>query len=49
MEQAMGSWDDTDLVMDVARLRRSATAKKRHQLKKMAGNTSRPNSKKKWA
>ena len=38
MEQAMDSWDDTDLVMDVARLRRSAAAKK------VAGNTSRPNS-----
>ena len=26
MEQAIDSWDDTDLVMDVARLRRNAEA-----------------------
>ena len=36
----MNSWDDADLLIDISHLRRSA----RHQLKKTAGNTSRPNS-----
>ena len=36
----MNSWDDADRLTDVSHLRRSA----RHQLKKTAGNTSRPNS-----
>ena len=41
----MDSWDDTDLVMDVARLRRNAAAR-RHQLNMIVGNTTRPNSRK---
>ena len=36
----MNSWDDADLLIDISHLRRSA----RHQRKKTAGNTSRPNS-----
>jgi hypothetical protein len=40
----MNSCDDADLLIDVSRLRGSATTKTRHQLKKTAGNTSRPNS-----
>ena len=39
-QHAMNSWDDADLLIDISHLRRSA----RHQLKKTAGNTSRPNS-----
>ena len=44
IEHAVNSWDDADLLIDVSRLRRSAAARTRHQLKKTAGNTSRPNS-----
>ena len=42
IEHAMNSWDDADLLIDVSRLRRSGATQ--HQLKKTAGNTSRPNS-----